>query len=443
MDLTNRELSILAWVTVFLLFASWKTRPWKLLRDLISVLISRPILIVLAAMAIQVAASVWVLWVAGFWELANIKTTLLWVATFAISTLFRLSANKVEGDLFKEIWRDIISLNIFVVFLADTYTFSLPVELILVPFASVVGAMSVYTAKDEKHSAVRKVLDTLLFIIGLMVLINAIRGAAEDAGGLFSVATAREFAVPIVLSVLYLPFLFVMQAVFFYEANFVRVDIAVQDRSLRWRSRIAALCGFKFDLEGVVQWGAHIGRFPPENVSTLRQSIEDIKRQRRRQLKPFRVVPEAGWLPERAAAFLEDKGLGVGRYHRTIGGWTASSVALRCGEGGYLASNLFYCFDGDEWVVHTLTLILNVNDKEEVDSAEVFEDMSRTLINRSLFPFDGKGRTIQLKAGDEPLVIGRISFQLTKDEYAGDRGYRASLKIRSILVPELNPVESS
>lgn len=431
MELTNREWSVALWTITVIGFALWKTKPWRLLRSIMNILASKVMIILLGSMVVYVLACLWLIWLGGFWTLQNLKTTIMWTFGFAAVTLFQVNKAQAEPDHFRKIWREVISVNIFIAFITTTYVFSLLVELALIPLATLASAMAVLADKDPKAATVKKLLNGFLIVVGLALIGNAVWQASHQLRQLASVETAREFVVPVLLSLLYIPFLYAWHLYLTYERAFGRIRRSVKNENLARVAKLRSAITFNADTDGLGQWLRHIATFRPESKQDVIEGIAEIRRLRRRQRQPYRVPPIDGWLPEDAAAFLADADMPTNEYHRSYDGWYASSRHLTAGTG--IADNIAYYIEGSETAARTLRLVLNVNNPEADDDAlESFRLKTNKLISKAAYGDAGESRSMEVTINGPTVRVGKISVRLSKERYAdAANGYTLTLIIQS------------
>ena len=432
MELTNREWSVVLWLAFIFSYALWKAKPWRPLKALLKQLVNKHILILFGSMAAYIACCTWLLSRSGAWSYENLKSTLLWAFGFGLVTLFQIKDADQDSGHFRKIAKEAIGVNVFVAFLASTYTFSLPIELLLVPIAMLASAMLAVAGEDPKTASVRNLLNGVLILVGGLILCNALYLASNDVGDLASTKNAKELLVPILLTFLYVPFLYSWHLVLSYEAGLGRLRRTIKEASLSKYAGRQALIEFKWDVKGLRRWLRHVALFRPDSVDAINASIAEIKTSRRRERNPFRVPPPDGWLPEHAKKLLADEGLETGDYYRNYDGWRASSPYLSLGSR-VLDNNIAYYIEGDEWAVRSLRLVLNVNYPDDDTLAiDVFQRKVSKLISRAIYGDKGENRTILLDVDGEPIKVGRISVSLKKEEWLNkDNGYELVLDIEA------------
>jgi uncharacterized membrane protein len=135
---------------------------------------------------------------------------------------------------------------VFIQFLVNTYTFSLPVELALVPLVAVVVTLDTLAQAQQQYSAVARLTRVLLALIGLAVVLSAVVRAVADYRALGSFATARRVLLPLLLSVSFVPFIYLLMLAAAYDTLFLRLRLGAEPDAVVQRyakRRIMFHCG--------------------------------------------------------------------------------------------------------------------------------------------------------------------------------------------------------
>jgi hypothetical protein len=224
-----------------------------------------------------------------------------------------------------------------------------------------------------------------------------------------------------------------------YEAAFLRLKYSIKVPVAREFARRKVLFAFGLDLSGLRKWLRHISLFHPLTEADVASSFEEIKAARRREARPSRVPPPSGWLPEQARAFLEEHGFEVRDYHRSHDGWRACSSYKKLGNS-VLDNNMVYYLHGNEYAVTRLELILNVNEPESSEEAELrFQETAMTLIENAVGSVRGHHQSVTLRVNAGPEVVRNMIIELKRQDWAGGikDGYELEL-IVSAALPEAN-----
>ena len=181
------------------------------------------------------------------WSAALTKDVVIWSVVAAFAVTYDAAMAQDEGDLFRRVVSDELKVAVIVEALFGTYAFSLPVELALIPFATVVVLMRVVAERDETHAGLTGGLRWIEATIGFAVLAATAGNALGDLNAFLTTQTLMEFAILPVLVVLSLPFAYGFAVMSSYDSLFVRLKVGSSSSpALRRYARRAILrhCGF-------------------------------------------------------------------------------------------------------------------------------------------------------------------------------------------------------
>ena len=222
-NLDNREIAVGFWLVVALALVFRKSKVRRSFASVGRALLAKPILIGITLMIVYVTVEVTVLSLLGIWALSQLKATIIWGVTVAAIMLF--SVNKVHQDerFFRKAVKENFKLAVLIDFFVNLHVLPLVGELFIVPIATLAGVMLAVAETDEKYAPVRKLLTGFLGILGLSMLAYALWKVSQNLDSLAEVETLRSLAVPIALSLLYLPFIYFVVVYMAYENVFVRL----------------------------------------------------------------------------------------------------------------------------------------------------------------------------------------------------------------------------
>lgn len=417
MALDNREIAFLIWLALGVSGAIGITLGTPALSNLIRAFFHKPILVILGLTLAYISASVWLISQFGWWQWSNLKTTVIWTIGFAFVALFSLQKIETEKAYFHRTFREAISVTAIVVFIAATYTFSLPVELILSGVLIFLTLISAVSERDKKHKAVHTIATVMLVMLGLLMLVKSAYHIATEFREFATSHTALEFFAPILLTVLFLPFLYAIHAYSVCERVLVVLRHQTKDRELTRYAAFKLIRTLRLDLTAWGQWQQHVGLFQPKNRSDVDAAVNEVKKSRRRQRQPYRVRPVSGWLPDQAVAFLASHGLPTGHYHRNHVDWSASSHFLEIG-GWPLPNRVAYYIQGDEFTASELKLVLSIYELGSADKAyEAFSSIVAALVKAALPGALRDWKELLIDAGDPPLVVQGHEIKLERTDW--------------------------
>ena len=329
-------------------------------------------------------ASVVILAALDIWRWGNLKTTLVWAATFAVLIVFDVNRIKDDDAYFRKAIRKIISLGVVAVFISGLATFGLVLELGFMLLLAFAGAMYAIAQRDPKYSAIGMAIGWMLGLVGALFIGHGLYQIGQDVRKFATFGTARKFANPIILSLVFLPFVYVLGVYVAYEAAFVRLKFAVEDPVLRSYAKKQAILAFRFDVGFLRRWTRNLALSKPMDREDIRRSIHELNEIKKRERRPPIVPRSEGWSPYAAKEFLRKEGLATADYHRGLDEWSSSSLHLGVGTG-IISDYITYYVEGDERVAKRLKLTLVVNDSNHPSVSELrFFNVARTLFQRAV-----------------------------------------------------------
>lgn len=254
----NREIASALWLLLFLIWGITNSGVRAAFHNLIRAFLKWQILVPLLAMMAYVVLMVSGLGAIGFWDVSAMKDTVLWMLGFASIMLFR--ANKVDEreSFFRNAILNNLKLIAMLEFVSNAYTFSLWIELLLVPLVAVIAIPKVFTELKVKAESSYRVVDSLLSymlaLTGLVLLGIAIYRAIYNLNGFVTIHNLRDFLLPVVLSCLYLPFVYAWALFLAYDHLFRRINVNNNDRKLARHLKKLVLMTFHVRLGRLLQW---------------------------------------------------------------------------------------------------------------------------------------------------------------------------------------------
>ena len=206
----------------------------------------RKILFCLGLMIVYTLGIIVFLSAVNLWNASLVKDTILWFLFSGFVLLVVSVTSKDTGNIFWKTVADNTKLVLLLEFIVNTYTFSLFLELLLVPAVAVIAMVDTVARLSRKDAAIAKLTGTLQAMVGLLILGVATYKAVSDYQILGSMSTIRSVLLAPLLSILFSPFIYLTLIVSTYELLFVRIDLGpTEDVALKRyaKRRILWHCG--------------------------------------------------------------------------------------------------------------------------------------------------------------------------------------------------------
>lgn len=441
MLLNSREIASLFWTGTLIVFALVKSedgRIWKALGNVMSAFFVRPILVSVLLAELWIVLVVFLLAEIGFWSVSDLKTTIQWALTFAFVTMFDIVRITEDNTYFRKTIRDSAGATAVIMFIAESYTFPLPVELLLVPLMTILVCMHALAQTDRRYDPANKLLTPLLGMAACGYIGYGLYQIATNSDQFFNLGTAHSFLLPIVLTMGYLPFVYLLNVHATYDRVSTRVHFVFRDQALERYAIWRAFLSFRFDLDGLRRWKRNLHIRNATSKGDIRSVIREVKRLQHREQNPPEIDPAIGWSPYEATSFMASESLKTDDYHfRYDDLWGADAKPLNIGDQQFMADNVAYHISGTEQVASELKLILNVNNIEQAESSDTyFYGLCQILLAEAGMYLDPDSVDVFRDAESFDLAAEQYQIRLKRDEFTGKiEGYTRTFTVR---VPTTN-----
>ena len=275
--LDNREISILTWLTVLAVFCASKPEIRRAGAGVVRAALAPKLLIPIAMIAAYVAAGVAVLHHFQIWGLSNLKATVLWFFTAGLAMVGKVTQSQQEDRYFLRAVLDGFKISVVLEFVVNFFPLPLLGELILVPFTALLACILVIAESKKEFKPVRTLLNALLSIVGLGLLAYAGYRIHADASAFLAPATLAEFLLPVLLTIVFLPCLWLLATYVSYENLFARLQFFISDTSLRRFAKAQLLLRLHLNYPAVNRWSKIVISERPSTRETVLESIARAK----------------------------------------------------------------------------------------------------------------------------------------------------------------------
>lgn len=370
-SVNTREAAAAIWLAVLaiLVLVTKSTRGSAI--GVLTALVKPVLLVPLAIAALYAAAEIMLLNRWGLWSIANLKTTILWLVTFAFVTMFEVATAKDQAAGLAKITRDVVSVTAALVFVTGLHTFALIVELIALPVITLIALTGEFAKRQLEHAQVARLLGCTTSAIGFYYLGFSLFRTVEQSQKAATWATASEFVIPVLLSLGFLPFLYAWRTYVAYNSMFATISIFGIDGKLVPYARWLAMTRIRGNIVLLDRWRTALQNSRPSNKAELKHSLDALYALAKCEKSPPTVQPKDGWSPYLAMQFMADLGVETGHYYHSFDDeWFASSPMRELGESAVWHNNISYYIDGSEQAATVLKIKLNINDPNAAREAE-------------------------------------------------------------------------
>jgi hypothetical protein len=226
-SINNRDKAILIWLLIILFVFLLKKDIRKGFWGVLNALTNTKVLVILFSMVFYVAAWVYIFYRISFWNVSFLKDTLAWFFGSAFVLFINIPKATKEEQFFKNTLFNTFKWAIILEFIANLYVFNFFLELIILPLLAVVvittHSLDHPKFKDiENRNYIKNILNYVSATAGLALLSYSIANAIADFQKFATLNNLFTFLLPLVLTLAFIPYLYIMALLFMYEDIFTR-----------------------------------------------------------------------------------------------------------------------------------------------------------------------------------------------------------------------------
>lgn len=241
----NREKAIFIWLIIFFVwFFSSRNRRTGMKQPIVSllkILFWGKIGIALLTMTIYVALIILFLWKINLWDISLLKDTLFWFVGSAFVMFINMNKVSTEKHYFQKLVLDNIKFVAILQFIINFFVFNIVIELVIVPILFVVTAMLAISKTKPEFSPVKKLLNIVLSIIGIVFILYAISQLVINFKDFATTENLKDFLLTPLLTMAYIPFIYILAVYSAYDSLFTRIGIFVKNNNefvhyIKWQA---------------------------------------------------------------------------------------------------------------------------------------------------------------------------------------------------------------
>lgn len=419
--LNNREIAILIWLTVFVLWVLLQSSLRKSLHDLIKTFFNPKLFLPLMLMVFYAGILVYLLYALGFWNASQLKTTILWLFFTAFVFFFKLDKADDKRFFSRAIIKT-IKVVVIVEYVAYFYSLPLVIEIFIVPLILFTTSLLVVSGTDQKNKNVEKLATIIMTLFGVFLLGYFTIHLWSDPQTFFNVNTVKDIILPPILTIALIPFLYLLAVAIKYQFIFLLVRLPEGDSNLVWHFRKKLFYLFNFNIARMSIWTPVV---LTENITTK----EDVDALSAKIKKAIALNKKKEIIV--ACSCLEDFGLKPGVWKPiSKDEYGCSSPYKKIGNDLLISNNLAYYVQGKPDQPEQYELLLNVFYSSDTKAAHFEMRNVAVFLVKKVFGFDLPSSIIHaIENGVEAKgEIADVILDLTRFEWPTGKGYELKLK---------------
>ena len=236
--LNNREIAILLWLSVLLVGMLIIPSTRNPLFGVLRAAMQKYVLITFASIFIYFIIVVLLLNQFHFWKWTYIKDMVIWLILDGVMSSVTVVSLEADKSFYKKILLDNFKLVVLPLFFLNIFVFSLIGELFLIPFIAFLGGLLVVSKNDKKNKPAHDLLVVIEIIVMGVIVLNSAFNAISDFNKIGNIDTLISFLTPIVLTLCFIPLLYLLNIWSAYSQLFVYLKSnTIADKRLKEKAK--------------------------------------------------------------------------------------------------------------------------------------------------------------------------------------------------------------
>ena len=253
--LSNREISLAVWSLLLILWIIYmaikNVEIRKAVFRVFKATLNKHMIFFMVVTTSYAIVSISFLSTLSIWNFMFLKDVVLWFIFVGIPMTAKATIER-KTQYLVQLVKENIKISIFIEFLVGTFTFSLYLELILVPIATLVFLLYIVSTLDESYKTAEKFLSIMSSLLGWAIIFFSIRNAINEFSNLNIPELLVTFSIPITMTIIFLPLVYFFSLYSGYEQLFLQLKFRLKDkRNRKFISlKIISVCRFSVSKVG-------------------------------------------------------------------------------------------------------------------------------------------------------------------------------------------------
>ncbi len=304
-----------------------------------------------------IAGQTYLLFRLGRWHEGMLASTLIWLAN-PYAMLFKdLTKDWRNPRYLREKLKGLITHTVILEYIIGLKSFPFFAELIITPILVFVAFTYAFTNGKPDYKPLDKFASWMLCIYAIIALGYSVWFLVTD----WSFDYLWGFLFTFIMSVLFIPFIFLLRLHTIYENVFMRMTLPKNHNFPKWYARIKGMITFGVNTVTLQRWCDHMVRHSINSRKDVDASISLIKESIKREKNPVKVNIKDGWSPYIIKDCLAAHDLPTETYNCYDDEWGAESSYYDF-EGEFLQNTMAYYVSGTQDFATKLKIVFNCSD---------------------------------------------------------------------------------
>lgn len=220
---TNREIATIIWITLFIVIFLFKKQIRTSIIYVIKSALKIDILLYFLSYLCYLSLIIYSFYYLELWDITYLKENIIWFVFSGLPTGLIVATNKIERGFWKNLILTNLTLIVFVEFIISSFTFSLIVELLIIPIITYIVLMNTVSKYNEEDKYVGKFTNIILTFFGFFILSYSLYRSITEIHLIGNTSNLKSFLFPLVYSIISIPYMYTFKLIVEYEMLFLKL----------------------------------------------------------------------------------------------------------------------------------------------------------------------------------------------------------------------------
>ena len=422
----NRQIATGIWLFIGFVLCFLSRNIRSSTGGVLKALVQRKLVILFGWTILNVGVLCWLLCMIGLWGRDQLTATVLWTALSGLALAGRTLSPENDQGYFKRLVVDCLKITVVLEFLFVGYSFSLPIELLLVFIMTFLALSIEFSRAKDELASVSTLFEWIVAGLVVFVLWKAVWGIWDRPDAFFTTKTGRNFLLPMLLTAGSIPFFYVLHCYSNIELARIRIgQKTFQSDELKRYARRRFFLRFMAWPRLLLRAARQFHSLPAETRDDVNQIVADVVVHERRRKNPPTVDGNLGLSPYLVCSFLKPEGFETSDYHRgaRADSWWAESSPVDL-DSEVLANTACFYVEGLEDQATTLKLKAHFHRASDPAPGKArFNQVAEVLLERSIAGDFGHARAAVQSGEDFVLTIHGTRIARETEPYPNQAGF--------------------
>lgn len=220
---TNREIATIIWVTLFIIRFSFEKQIRTSILTTIKSALKIKILLYFFSYFCYISLIIYSFYYLELWDITYLKENIIWFIFSGLPIGLIVATNKLERGFWKRLILKNLKLIVFVEFIISSFTFSLIVELLIIPIITLIVLINTVLKFNEENKDLEKFTNIILTFVGFFILSYSMYKSITEIHLIGNVSHLKSFLFPVVYSIMSIPYMYIYKLIVEYELLFIKL----------------------------------------------------------------------------------------------------------------------------------------------------------------------------------------------------------------------------